>query len=491
MTDNREHTAPPTKRKPPKLRQTHKALEHPTQHDDDINPSDLHPMPQEPDTVAHSNGNNDEYEDDYQDVAEDKLDDGQSKGRPAIQPVEEENPPDTEISVGDSPEREPSKSPRVHRKRTITLSRDHDSSPEIWRRGPRPRETRQVSEIVQEAPGKAVGTVGDATTTLRNTAGSVLGSAVSTQERTQGDTRPRKEEQLRLRLDLNLDLEVQLKAKIHGDLTLQLFDGLREMIPATLRMLDLTTGNNSEAFSTAYSTLWKALEDLRIPLSSVSVAGTQQAIPDLLSYLTSYTGLKSLRLPSVLMSDERQENDAGNRFWRDVIPNHHATLEELHIEPIYEGSWCYGPPAAEALQVCHALQKLTISMRYPDLSWQQEQWNATQASGVTFEGWRFSTTDRPPTLFASFISTLSVPLAEVCLITAKSPTERGRESNKFQTQQDSPLVQNMQAQLLRIQAPDSVGVKWPWKVIVGDWEMQKERLEEDGRLDQDGLNGIR
>ncbi|KAL4733061.1 hypothetical protein BDV11DRAFT_200804 [Aspergillus similis] len=34
--------------------------------------------------------------------------------------------------------------------------------------------------------------------------------------------RTNKNEQLRLRLDLNLDLEVQLKAKIRGDLTLQL-----------------------------------------------------------------------------------------------------------------------------------------------------------------------------------------------------------------------------------------------------------------------------
>jgi hypothetical protein len=64
---------------------------------------------------------------------------------------------------------------------------------------------------VQEVSSKAISSAG-------NTAGKALGDVVGV---SQGEQKG-KDEQVRLRLDLNLDIEVQLKAKIHGDLTLQL-----------------------------------------------------------------------------------------------------------------------------------------------------------------------------------------------------------------------------------------------------------------------------
>ncbi|KAL4889420.1 hypothetical protein BDV59DRAFT_205254 [Aspergillus ambiguus] len=64
---------------------------------------------------------------------------------------------------------------------------------------------------VQDVGSKAINTAG-------NTVGKTLGSAVGASQNEEKG----KDEQLRLRLDLNLDIEVQLKAKIHGDLTLQL-----------------------------------------------------------------------------------------------------------------------------------------------------------------------------------------------------------------------------------------------------------------------------
>ncbi|KAB8249252.1 hypothetical protein BDV35DRAFT_390337 [Aspergillus flavus] len=70
----------------------------------------------------------------------------------------------------------------------------------------------EAGELVQAAGSKAVNTVTD-------TAGKVVGGALSGG---QSEEKKGKDEQLRLRLDLNLDIEVQLKAKIHGDLTLQL-----------------------------------------------------------------------------------------------------------------------------------------------------------------------------------------------------------------------------------------------------------------------------
>ncbi|OJJ42229.1 hypothetical protein ASPZODRAFT_29359 [Penicilliopsis zonata CBS 506.65] len=71
----------------------------------------------------------------------------------------------------------------------------------------------EATDLVQDVTTKAVGAVGDTTgKLLRGVAG---GSQMEPKQ---------KEEQLRLRLDLNLDVEVQLKAKIHGDLTLQLLN---------------------------------------------------------------------------------------------------------------------------------------------------------------------------------------------------------------------------------------------------------------------------
>jgi hypothetical protein len=69
--------------------------------------------------------------------------------------------------------------------------------------------------VAQDVGGKAVGTLG-------KTAGQALGGLTGGQTQEQGEGSGKKDEQLRLRLDLNLDIEVQLKAKIHGDLTLQL-----------------------------------------------------------------------------------------------------------------------------------------------------------------------------------------------------------------------------------------------------------------------------
>ncbi|RDW61175.1 uncharacterized protein DSM5745_10673 [Aspergillus mulundensis] len=64
--------------------------------------------------------------------------------------------------------------------------------------------------------GRAVGTVGRAPGDVTDVTGRSVGGR-EVQERPKS-----RNEQLRLRLDLNLDLEVQLKAKIRGDLTLQL-----------------------------------------------------------------------------------------------------------------------------------------------------------------------------------------------------------------------------------------------------------------------------
>lgn len=99
-----------------------------------------------------------------------------------------------------------------------------------WQRRTRGRRGNQNQDLVPLGGvgevGKTVNGAVDAAQDVGSKAvrsvGSTLGKVTSDAVASQGGEEKGKEEQLRLRLDLNLDIEVQLKAKIHGDLTLQL-----------------------------------------------------------------------------------------------------------------------------------------------------------------------------------------------------------------------------------------------------------------------------
>ncbi|KAI9371057.1 hypothetical protein BJX61DRAFT_544028 [Aspergillus egyptiacus] len=131
---------------------------------------------------------------------------------------------DSEVESQSSGDRPPSPEvqPTQHVERqTLVLDREHDD-PHSWQQSLQHASNQQqlvqvddvhhAGEVVRDVGQKTVRTVGD-------TARGVVGSAVQAVSRPDREAR---DEQLRLRLDLNLDVEVQLKAKIHGDLTLQL-----------------------------------------------------------------------------------------------------------------------------------------------------------------------------------------------------------------------------------------------------------------------------
>ncbi|GAQ02737.1 hypothetical protein ALT_0058 [Aspergillus lentulus] len=110
---------------------------------------------------------------------------------------------------------------------TAVIDRPSTAPIENWhRRVRRRRGNQQLAPIESDIAGRtvdsAVGAVQEvsskAISSAGNTAGKALGDVVGV---SQGEPKG-KDEQVRLRLDLNLDIEVQLKAKIHGDLTLQL-----------------------------------------------------------------------------------------------------------------------------------------------------------------------------------------------------------------------------------------------------------------------------
>lgn len=81
---------------------------------------------------------------------------------------------------------------------------------------------------------------------------------------------------------------------------------------------------------------------------------------EMLDYLSSYKGLMTLAIRGIMMDCQDQENGAGDRFWQQVVPRHKDSLTRLIIQPCYEGAWCYGPTAAEAILQCLPLYDLAV-----------------------------------------------------------------------------------------------------------------------------------
>ncbi|KAL4862324.1 hypothetical protein BDV12DRAFT_178970 [Aspergillus spectabilis] len=152
----------------------------------------------------------------------------------SIRPVVEEYPHTKSESDGPSSADTsysipaPERSRESKGKRAIVLEREVESSPESSPQNTQVTNQEQqliqlddvgntvngAGDLVREVGTKTAETVGQ---TARGVVGTVGNAAAVQGKRTES-------EQLRLRLDLNLDVEVQLKAKIHGDLTLQLLN---------------------------------------------------------------------------------------------------------------------------------------------------------------------------------------------------------------------------------------------------------------------------
>lgn len=136
----------------------------------------------------------------------------------------EPEPPEAEAGDQVGPSRAEQSSARP----TSVRDRPRTASVGNWQKQARGKRGNQdlvplggIDEVGKTVNG-AVGAVHDVGSNAVRSAGNTLGKVTGDAVGSLANEEKGKDEQLRLRLDLNLDIEVQLKAKIHGDLTLQL-----------------------------------------------------------------------------------------------------------------------------------------------------------------------------------------------------------------------------------------------------------------------------
>lgn len=125
--------------------------------------------------------------------------------------------------------------------------------------------------------------------------------------------------------------------------------GLSQTLSRKLKSLTICKPRGSCRFKFAWAELLITLEEIGVELSLLSVTGMEAAMDELFSYLISYGDvLQNLKIDSIMMDSQDQEDKAGYRFWDQIVPHHKGSLKVLCITPLCEGEWCYGPAAAAA-----------------------------------------------------------------------------------------------------------------------------------------------
>ncbi|KAJ7282524.1 hypothetical protein C8J57DRAFT_1172538 [Mycena rebaudengoi] len=105
--------------------------------------------------------------------------------------------------------------------------------------------------------------------------------------------------------------------------------------------------------------IWTTLKAEAIYLTHIS---TDTVDDSLLTYLTSYSGLKHLMLPYVGSDSEGESNRLAEIFYENVLPRHTQSLRKLCCPAAFEGKWSFGPHNCEVISQCGRLEVLHMSV---------------------------------------------------------------------------------------------------------------------------------
>ncbi|KAF5342217.1 hypothetical protein D9611_001326 [Ephemerocybe angulata] len=112
---------------------------------------------------------------------------------------------------------------------------------------------------------------------------------------------------------------------------------------------------------------WKALSRERIELKSLRI---YPLVPAAIAYLTSYTGLETLEIDTGRFDQEtekmclKEEQTMARRLYRDVLPRHQATLQDLRMDYVSVMPWALEGEFFDYVLQCRNLRKLGLPVHY-------------------------------------------------------------------------------------------------------------------------------
>lgn len=129
--------------------------------------------------------------------------------------------------------------------------------------------------------------------------------------------------------------------------------------------------NEQKQYGSSLDDVWKTLKDAEVHLEEITV---DVVVPALLDYLHSYSGLKKLVMKPGGFTDGIRSDAMASEFFATSLVKHKISLQELAIQALYEGDWCFSSSNLSAISACQGLQTLKMSIISNQLSssaWQK------------------------------------------------------------------------------------------------------------------------
>lgn len=112
-------------------------------------------------------------------------------------------------------------------------------------------------------------------------------------------------------------------------------------------------------YGSSLAEFWTALLQSGVQLEEITL---DTVVSPFVDYLASYSGVRRLHLTPGGFRDGNTSDFMAESFFIWALPNHTASLEDLSINAVYEGGWCFGSHNRELFAQCTRLKTWRMSL---------------------------------------------------------------------------------------------------------------------------------
>ena len=128
------------------------------------------------------------------------------------------------------------------------------------------------------------------------------------------------------------------------------------------------------SLSSSPDDIWVAFKRSNIRLEELEV-GINAVADSIIDYLSSFSGLKKLRLFIPNFDNQTFSDASAVKFWSESLQNHVDTIRDFSLRACYSGQWCFGRHNRSLVGKCTKLKQLTVSLLPEDIPTEAEDFD--------------------------------------------------------------------------------------------------------------------